>query len=34
MLKAVSRLIEIAQGDVSPALLAKLPEIGAIMEAL
>jgi len=31
MLKAVSRLIEIAQGDLSPALLAKLPEIGAIL---
>jgi len=34
MLKAVKRLREIAQGDLSPALLAKLPEIGAIMEAL
>jgi len=34
MLKAVGRLREIAQGDLSPALLAKLPEIGAMMEAI
>jgi hypothetical protein len=34
MLKAVKRLREIAQGDPSPALLAKLPEIGAMMEAI
>jgi hypothetical protein len=31
ILKAVCRLREIAQGDVSPSLLAKLPEIGAIL---
>jgi hypothetical protein len=34
ILKAVTRLSEIAQGDLSPALLAKLPKIGVMMEAL
>jgi len=34
MQKAVSLLREIAQGDLSPALLVKLPEIGAMMKAL
>jgi len=33
ILFAVERLRQIAQADLSPALLAKLPQIGSILEA-
>lgn len=34
ILFAVARLRQIAQADLSPALLEQLPEIGAMLEAL
>lgn len=34
ILFAVERLRQVAQADLSPALLSKLPEIGAMLEAL